>query len=222
MVVMRITTILRASPVLLLLSVALSAGCGSSVVTGTGGNGGGSSSSSSTSTSTSTSSGGGAGGFAACDGPGQCVIANKGCCDPCGAPELADVTAINGKFADAFFQSTCPEPTPCPACATAVNPNLFAYCDNGTCKAADASKHPVSECKADADCSLRYGTGCCQSCGAVDASWLIAVSDGGLLLSLVCGEDVGCPACVPTYPSDASAICSAGHCAVVFSADGGG
>lgn len=198
---MRFTTMLYASPLLLAF------GCGGKVIAGgSGGNGG---------------NGGGADTFTACDGPGQCVLVGNSCCGTCGEEDLAGKKAVNGAQADAYFQSVCPDPTPCPACAAQPNPNLFAYCDNGTCRAADVRTHAVSACTSDADCTLRGGTECCQPCMPTDSE-LTAVNKTSDLSSLVCAPDEACGLCLTQYPPDAAAICNAGHCEVILAGLGGG
>lgn len=163
--------------------------------------------------------GSGAGGgdhFNACTGPGQCILTFPGCCDGCGVPELGDVVAIHKDNFEAFHQSACPNETECPKCASVINPNLFAYCDLGTCKAADTRTHHVGACVSDTDCRLRIGTSCCESCIAASTSDLTAVSTSSELESLVCEPMTGCPACAPQYPPEASAFCADGQCAVVI------
>lgn len=206
---MRITHLLYASPLFLLLALPAAGGCGGSVVGGNGGTGTGASG------TTGTSTGAGGAAFDLCSGPGQCVLVKNGCCDPCGMPELGDLTAIDGARAGEYAKLTCPEPLPCPACATATNPNLFAYCDGDHCKGADTRTDPVGACTADADCMLRFGTGCCDAC-AGDPSQLTAVNKNSNLASLVCAPGTGCPGCIPAYPPDAVALCQAGHCTVAF------
>lgn len=208
---MRITTMLHASPLLLVLTLAASAGCGSKVVAG-GGSGG-------TGTGGTSSGDGGSTSFTACNGPGQCELVGTGCCGSCGTPELTGKTAVNSAQADAYFKSVCPEPVPCPACAEQPNPNLFAYCDSGNCRAVDVRTDALSACNTDADCRLRFGTDCCESCSG-DTSQLVAVSVSNDLGALTCSPNEDCPGCIPGYPPGAIAICNAGHCMVDLAGGG--
>lgn len=176
---------------------------------GSGGEGGTSGTTTSGTTTSTTAD------FYACTGPGQCVLAVPACCSGCGIQEASAFEAVNGAQADAYFKHVCPEPTPCPACESQPNPNVFAYCDAGKCAVADVRAHPVSECGTDADCHLRNGAGCCETCG-VDQNVVIAVSylvqD---LQSLTCTPDAGCPKCLPQYPEGWTAVCTEmAHCAI--------
>ena len=203
---MRIPTFLRVLPPLFLLALTFPA-CGGKVVVETG------------------AAGGGGGGpapseYNACSGPGQCVLVSNSCCGTCGTVTLADQAAINITQGAAFLETVCPEPTPCPACASMANPNLFAICEQGTCRGADVRTEPESACTTNADCQLRYGTGCCDSCDG--APWqLVAVSTSSNLSASQCAPGTGCDGCLPQYPKDAEAICSNGHCQVVFAGQGG-
>jgi hypothetical protein len=189
--------------VLLAIS-ALLAACGSKVdITPDGGDGG---------------SGGGEP-FAACDGPGQCVLVFNTCCGTCGLPELSDYVAINQDKASVFRDGLCFGIEGCPACGAQENPNLFAFCDNGTCAKADVRTHAVSACDVDSDCRLRYGAGCCESTCSGSEEQLTAVntSQETTLTGLVCGGDgFACDACVPQYPLDAAPVCLSGHCSVAL------
>lgn len=154
--------------------------------------------------------------FAACDGPGQCMLAEPGCCPACGIPELGAFAPINSKYEADYQKYVCPEPTPCPACETIPNPNLFAYCDAGHCVAADVRTHAVSACKSSSDCHLRAGSACCEACGDVSFDSLIAVSgtSGVSLASLVCSPNGDCPDCIPNYPAAVATCADDGHCQV--------
>lgn len=211
---MRLTSLLRFSPLLVIAAALAAPACGGTVV-GTGGGAG----NGTTSTGTGTTTTGTVTAFDACTGPGQCLLVDKGCCSSCGTESLDSKVPINAASSEAYFQSICPEPVPCPACASQPNPNLFAYCEAGQCVAADVTTNFVSACVSDADCHLRNGSACCEQCtGSLDQ--LIAVSVANNLPALLCGPNDGCPKCLPSYPIDAVAICSAGHCAVALKGGG--
>lgn len=200
----------------------LAAGCGGNVTVGTGGSGATGAGGAGGSAGTTGTAGSGATGtptFGACNGPGECMLAVPGCCSPCGMPELGAFVAINVAEATEYHNAVCPEETPCPACDTSPNPNLFAYCDAGKCVAADVRQHPVSACATGQDCHLRYGSGCCEGCGPASVSDLIAVSwdASPSLPALVCSPNADCPECLPGYPPEAAAFCAdGGHCEVVL------
>lgn len=165
---------------------------------------------------TTTTSGTNTSAFSACTGPGQCILMQPSCCSGCSTLELGSVVAVNEALAQEYFNFVCPDPVPCPECEPLPNPNLFAYCDNGQCVAADVRKEDFSKCASDADCALRATSGCCQPCSAT-AFEMIATQPGAeeTLKSLVCAPDEGCSKCLPQYPPQVSAVCAAnGHCAV--------
>jgi len=204
---------------LLQLGLALAiAGCGGNVSVGTSGDGGNGGAGGGTTTSTGTPTND----FAACTGPGQCVLAITNCCGPCGTPEIGDYAAVNQAQLGGYQKFVCPEETPCPACAAELNPHLFAYCDAGQCVAADARTHAVSACTSSDDCYLRVGTDCCESCGPISVSQLTAVTNAmPQIEALVCAPDTGCAECGSQLPPEALTLCGvSGHCEVVISDDG--
>jgi len=199
--------------------IAAAAACGNdvNVFSGSGGGGGQSSSSSSGSSSSSSgSSSSSSGTQAQCDGPGQCMLASATCCGVCGMPTLDDMVAINQSELDAYTAELCASNPPCPGCASQPNPNLMAYCDSGQCVAADITNGALTECQDNTDCRLRWGLECCE-CGAQNGGLTaIAVAAESKLMQLVCDPAADCPACVPSYPADAAALCDAGHCIVTY------
>lgn len=217
---MSLTSLLRFSPLLVLVAAMAAPACGGSVV-GTGGGAGNGTTTTNTGTTTTSSTGTTTNtGIDACTGPGQCILVSTGCCPGCGIAQLGSMTAINADHQEEYYQDLCPEPVACPACESAPNPNLFAYCEAGHCVAADVTTHAVSACVTDSDCHLRNGSACCEECiGSVDQ--LIAVGAGNDLVGLTCGPNEGCPKCLPVYPQDAVALCAGGHCAVAFMGSGG-
>ena len=70
------------------------------------GSGGGSSQASGNQATNGTSATSG-GMYSACDAPGSCILASKGCCGVCGTPQLSDFVAINADDAAAFQQDGC-------------------------------------------------------------------------------------------------------------------
>jgi hypothetical protein len=205
------------------------AGCGGNVTVGAGGaggEGGGTTSAptggsgSTVSTTTSTGTGTAPGDFAACNGPGQCLLATATCCGPCGFPELPDYVAVHNDKAMAYYESLCPDPVACPDCITGYDPHLFAYCDlaAGKCVGADARTHAVSACTSADQCYLRGGASCCESCNELTQGELTALSTFAdpSLVELVCNPDAPCPPCAPSYPAGAQATCGPdGHCSVL-------
>jgi hypothetical protein len=154
--------------------------------------------------------------YAICDGPGQCVALVPGCCGGCGAPTLAEVTGVNSDKQDAFRAATCGDPHPvCPACPTAPEPNLVAYCANGSCQAHDVRVDDVSACTKDDDCMLRAAS-CCEPCGPSSFELIaLAKTHASDYRAKVCRPDAACSKCLPVYPAGLTASCASdGHCRV--------
>lgn len=143
----------------------------------------------------------------ACDGPGQCVIAPKGCCDDI-PPTLGSVQALNRSQVDAVRRPGCQDR----ACDAVREPNLVALCQAGLCTKHDLRSDPLSGCSADGDCVLRAGTACCESC-TPEASEMVAMakSTASWLTSHLCGPG-DCDGCIPQVPAGVVAACIAGHC----------
>ncbi len=162
--------------------------------------------------------GAGASPWADCAGPGECVALTPGCCGVCGAPTLSDVVGVNEDELAAFHAATCTDPNPmCPECATAVEPNLVAFCKASRCAPIDIRNDAVSACTTDDDCMLR-DPDCCEACAVAPFDLVaIAKDKADAYRSEVCRPAESCPACAPIYPTGYAAICGAAkHCAVVF------
>jgi hypothetical protein len=155
--------------------------------------------------------------YAVCDGPGQCLALVPGCCGGCGAPTLDDVTGVNADKQDDFRAATCGDPHPvCPACPTMPEPNLVAFCEQGSCRAHDVRVEDVSSCSKDEDCMLRAAS-CCEPCSP-SAFELIAVAKDRAAdyRAKMCSPDQACSKCMPMYPAGWTASCATdGHCHVV-------
>lgn len=189
-------------------------GGGSVAGSGGGGTGGGTAG-----TGGATSGGGGGGGDAcsdpklkSCQAPGECVLTTNDCC-LCGMPELESFVAMNQQHAGA-----CSCAGPICDCASATNPNLAASCEGGTCVAWDVRKRDdYAACKVDADCRLRAGLDCCEPClGSPELLVAVRTDSESKLKAAFCAPDAACSKCMVQYPPDAKAVCSAGHCQVLF------
>ena len=157
-----------------------------------------------------------------CAGPGTCTLVSRACCGVGGQPAAGDRVGLRWDRTEAYRTSVCggTGPVPCPACATMENPHLTATCRASACTAIDVRTDQTSACTNDADCMLRYGTGCCEPCGTDLASRLTAFRRDALRTVVRCLPNEGaCPPCVPTYPANARAVCNArtGHCEVSLS-----
>ena len=146
--------------------------------------------------------GAGASPWADCAGPGECVALTPGCCGVCGAPTLSDVVGVNEDELAAFHAATCTDPNPLgPAGATAVEPNLVAFCKASRCAPIDIRNDAVSACTTDDDCMLR-DPDCCEACAVAPFDLVaIAKDKADAYRSEVCRPAESCPACAPIYPT---------------------
>ncbi len=163
----------------------------------------------------------------ACGGAGECDIRPKSCCGACGSPTPSDMIAVNWQKLSVYDAKVCGN-TACPDCASKPEPNLAPVCRAKSCVAVDVRTDvALSGCKTDQDCGLR-SAGCCEPCGSVDPSELIAVSSTGRgeYVANQCHPDAGgCPKCAVQYPAGYAARCNPTtlHCEVVMPlADAGG
>lgn len=146
-----------------------------------------------------------------CAKPSDCVLQTPNCC-LCGVPELVDFVAIHQSYAD---ECACKGPV-C-GCATMTNPNLATTCSAGSCEGFDVrAEADYSGCSSDAECTLRLGLGCCESCQGGEWELVAVKTDQAELSKALCGnEPVACDACAPQYPPSKKAACVSGHCQVV-------
>lgn len=164
--------------------------------------------------------GGGSGGsasWAACDMAGQCVLVASNCCGYCNpdAP-LSGYQSVHQDHQQELVAQLCADPQVCPECVTWENPNYLALCRSGTCTPVDLRTDELSACNTPADCMLRWGADCCESCGGPPETEVVAIAVNGNLGAEVCSPIAGaCPPCAPPpLPQGWYADCVAGHCAV--------
>jgi hypothetical protein len=98
-------------------------------------------------------------------------------------------------------------------------PYLTATCRAGQCVPIDVRAEGAADCDSSAECHLRAGVGCCETCVASESD-LVAIADDSLLLDLACGpiddENIPtCPACGISYPDGFDTECVDGRCALV-------
>jgi len=150
-----------------------------------------------------------------CGGSGQCRVLPTNCCGYCGPMDVSGFMGISAEDYIHYQTSTCGN-VACPACVTTQDSNFAGVCRAGSCEAVDVREDELSACTIDADCRLRWGTGCCEGCGAGDASELVAFNASVNFTQVLCGSMLP-PCCGPSgYPSNASAVCDNGHCAVAI------
>lgn len=151
----------------------------------------------------------------------DCRVVAAGCCgSTCGTPTLDDVIAVNVD-AKTFRELQRCDLVGCPTIYCEPRPPterpdsyLGAVCESGRCKAVDLSNTAVTACSSAADCTLRHGVRCCESC-STDNYDLVSVNEAALL-ELVCpSEPAECPPCVPTAPEEYAPDCVDGRCILV-------
>jgi len=153
-------------------------------------------------------------GRTACETSQECVI-DHGCCGFCGVESGEDLVAVNSEYAS-YTGIQCAG-VDCVSCPPSDEVAQYgARCNEGSCEVYDVRKSDVSACNSDADCRLRGGLGCCESCG--ETSWVAVSTDDELITEELCGGLLlPCPACSPAQPEGITAICGAdGHCAVAM------
>jgi len=104
----------------------------------------------------------------------------------------------------------------CGACAPGdpVSQNYGVTCEENQCVPYDVrQKEELSSCTDDADCFLRTGLGCCESCNQES---IVALNASADLTEILCdGESPPCAACEPQIPETIEAKCTDGTCQVV-------
>jgi hypothetical protein len=147
--------------------------------------------------------------FRVCAVQDECALVPAECCGGCGLQTLDVMTSVRWDRIDAYGSAVCgPGLIPCPACASAPSPHLTTACRAGRCTAIDVRVDPVNTCATDADCTLRYGTACCELCsGSVEQ--LTAIPKASIDGVVRCSPNEGaCPACEPVYPRGVRAACN--------------
>jgi hypothetical protein len=104
---------------------------------------------------------------------------------------------------------------PCPACASAPNPNLGARCVEGRCQVFDVQRVPeYSSCQSNGDCVLRNGVECCE-CGG--DGWVAVSRTGGTaLVQAMCAPNSACAGCAPVPPPALITTCFQNACSTTF------
>lgn len=163
---------------------------------------------------------GGAPNYDACEQPTDCVIGGPSCCGICDRPGITarDLAAYHREHHQEL--QTCQtdiECVPCPVLSAGTGSLHYFVpdCVAGQCTVVDLRASPLTACAEPADCRLRAGAGCCETCGA-EGDW-IAVRNDGSLEELVCGDElIGCPGCVAVPPPGVLASCENGRCVVLI------
>lgn len=166
------------------------------------------------------------GDFSACNGPGDCVLLDAGCCGGCGVPKAKDKVAVATSLASKYHDLACAIPggtDACVQCEAPPNPDLAAFCipDSGevdACGVVEISKDKVSACSVDDDCMMHLAA-CCD-CGTGTPDQYVALAKSGMLTyeKNLCGPGgQGCTlGCVGQHPAGYAATCDPAtkHCKV--------
>lgn len=182
---------------------------------------------------------GGSPSYDSCKVPSDCVVTGTGCCGICDSAGITehdliaynrqytsllqcgfalDVAAGGSASAGASAPIAC-APCPLPPAGQGTLKYFVPDCIAGQCVVEDLRTSPVTACTTSAECKVRRGTGCCESCDSGD---LIGTRNDGSFEKLVCGgAPTPCAACLPTS-TGAQPYCANGRCEVAFPADAGG
>lgn len=169
---------------------------------------------------------GGTPNYDACKVTTDCVVTGAGCCPICDGENvtLHSLIAFNRAYSACSFAADKAGPgdgdvpgacAPCPEPADAGKLRYFVpECVAGQCSVTDLRTSSATACMKDADCRLRRGTSCCETCDAP----LIAVANNGSFEKLVCGDAI--PPCAACANEDAImgavATCVQGRCEVTY------
>jgi hypothetical protein len=180
---------------------------------------------------------GGSPNYDACRLPSDCVVTGTTCCGICDSDNITahDLIAYNKQYTG-FLQcgiafdvaaggaaSGAAAPIACAPCPLPQGSGTLHYfvpdCVAGQCAVTDLRTSAVTACKADDECKVRRGSGCCESCSGTD---VISVRNDGSFEKLVCsGGPIPCPACIPA-PTGGVPVCGPnGHCEVAYVSETG-
>jgi hypothetical protein len=166
-----------------------------------------------------------------CVSPTDCTLEPVNCCpSSCEPVPLNQYTAVNSKYVAQYTQRCATVdcfPASCPPVPPEQKnlPYFAAVCSGpdpcetvpncGHCEAVDLRQFGPADCDTSADCYLRMGTQCCETCvGGTDQ--VVALSRKMDFSFMLCGSGpIGCPACMPVIPPGLAAVCSAARRCVV-------
>lgn len=148
----------------------------------------------------------------------DCVVVPETCCGQCGVAARDDAIALREENRAEYRDLVCEDAPPCLPCAGDPDPTLVATCVAGLCEVVDLLEQEVTACSVNDDCRLR-AQACCECGAGTGPGGLIALRSDAVpaYQALVCPPDGGCAGCVPLYPDEAEAVCSAeGRCQVAW------
>ncbi|MEP7049648.1 MAG: BPTI/Kunitz domain-containing protein [Pseudomonadota bacterium] len=150
--------------------------------------------------------------WGSCENDGDCSLVSNGCCAACEPVRDEQLLAVNAKHVVDQQNSICPGGAACAPCASATEyEGTLKYfkpvCTAHRCSLLDVRQSPLTECKTDADCTLRDGVNCCAGC---DGSGYVPVNASADFCD---GAPTPCPACVSIGANQYRAQCKSGACA---------
>ncbi len=149
--------------------------------------------------------------WTACADSSECVLEARTCCGNCQPYTVADSVAINRAYANELHERLCSNDRACTPC-TAQSNFIVAVCRAGRCQPVDIRDDVLTGCSSPADCSYRWGVGCCEACDADSESELITVNAENFTAEVCGARPVTYPPCTPPYPVGWVLRCTAGHC----------
>jgi hypothetical protein len=149
--------------------------------------------------------------FTVCSSSSECGLLDRECCH-CTPGTRESLIAVNLTLGlDRCALVSC---TTCPPFEDPDRAWFGASCAEGHCRLVDAKREPITECETDADCTLRRGMACCESCDP-DPANVISVNLAKHFSELVCGGPAACDDCeIPEFPPGIVPVCTDGRCAV--------
>jgi hypothetical protein len=149
--------------------------------------------------------------WGSCEHDSDCTLVSNGCCEGCEPVEDQQLLAINRQYVGDQQNSICPIAASCVPCPTvteyeATRKYFKPVCTSHQCSLLDVRQSPLTQCKANADCTLRDGVNCCSEC---DGSGYVPVNNSANF----CDAPTACPKCVSITPREYQAECIKGVCA---------
>jgi hypothetical protein len=145
----------------------------------------------------------------ACASSSECVVIDRSCCS-CAASSRDSLVAVNVARAGERCAAV-----DCVPCVPEPDPNrawFGATCTDGHCRLFDARQSAITECMEPADCTLRWGLACCESCAPL-ATGPVAVNLSAGFSALVCGDEpAGCDDCLVPDTGLYLPWCNDGRC----------
>jgi hypothetical protein len=159
----------------------------------------------------------------------DCRIAQRRCCQDCSIDEPFE--AMSQIEFDELLQMCMPPKCGPPRREAGElqcpegHDYVTAVCRQGRCERVDLLETRFTECDSDADCSLRFGAGCCSRCSFLSptingltyyAGGIVAVSNFEEFIEAFCPLEQDCDECTRQAPEQVSARCVSGRCTAAY------